>query len=75
MPCSKTPSTNAKAEGQCHGADSLAKKLLMKDSKSFWKDIKWINGANLTPLWSTINGETGHENIANMWQDYFKGFS
>ena len=64
-----------KAQEICHTVDSLAKKLLMKDSKSFWKEINSINGANSTLIASTINSLSGHENIAYMWQDYLlKGF-
>jgi hypothetical protein len=52
-------------------SDSLAKKLLCKDSKAFWSEIKKINNTNCS-IASTIDNVTGQRNIANMWQGYFK---
>jgi len=62
-----------KAQEKRNIADSLAKKLLTRDSRDFWKEIKKINAANCMPLASTINGISGHSNIADLWQNYFKG--
>ena len=54
-------------------ADSVARNLMAKDTKAFWKEIQKINGKNCMPLSSTINGVSGHGNIAKLWHDYFKG--
>ena len=48
-------------------ADTLAKKLLIKDTKSFCSEIKSIN-LNSTYIASTIANSTRQENIDNMWQ-------
>ena len=52
-------------------ADSLAKKLLDKNDKSFWSEIKKLSSSN-TPIVSTVDGITGSSNICNMWQEHFK---
>ena len=52
--------------------DSLAKNLLGKDSKTFWKEVKSLNGSGSTPLSSTVGGAVGHEQIASMWHDHYK---
>ena len=48
-------------------ADILAKKLLCKDSKAFWSEIKKIN-CNNTSIAATIDNVTGQDNIVNLWQ-------
>ena len=45
--------------------DSLAKKLLCKNDKVFWKEIKLINNSKLS-LPNVIDGVTGSNNIVNM---------
>jgi hypothetical protein len=61
-----------KMDNQTRIKDSLAKKLLSKDSKSFWKEIKKVNGSGRAPLASTVNGVSGNQNIANMWHTHYK---
>lgn len=53
-------------------ADNLARKFLSKDCKSFWTELKRLNGSDKSVLASTVNGVSGHGNIANMWHDYYK---
>ena len=53
-------------------ADILAMRFLNKDSRSFWKELKKINGNDKNVLASTVNGVSGHNDIANMWHDYYK---
>lgn len=53
-------------------ADNLAIKFLKKDSKSFWNEIKRINGNDKSYLASTVNGVSGNSNVATMWHDYYK---
>ena len=47
-------------------ADSLARKLLLKDTKSFWTEIKKLSAKGTTPIASTINEITGTEAIAEL---------
>ena len=54
-----------------HTADSLAKKLLSKDTKAFWKNIKVISDSKCTPV-SSVGGVTGQKNICDMWQAHYK---
>ena len=51
--------------------ESLAKKLLSKSGKAFWKEIKLINTSNLS-LPNVIDGVTGPENIVNMWKTHLE---
>ena len=52
--------------------DSLAKKLLGTDSKSFWKEVKTMNGSSNAPLSSTVGNAVGHKDIASMWHNHYK---
>ena len=53
-------------------ADKVAMKFMHKDSKSFWKEIKKLNGNDKNVIASTVNGVSGNSNIANMWHEYYK---
>jgi hypothetical protein len=53
-------------------ADSLACKLLMRNTKEFWKHIQNVNCKNITPVATTIADVSGSFNICEMWHDYFK---
>ena len=61
-----------KHDNQVLVSDSLAKKLLLKDTKAFWKEVKHMNHKDITVQATTIDGVTGSENICNMWHDHFK---
>jgi len=52
-------------------ADSMARKLLTKDTKAFWREIKKCSGGNTHTLATTVNNATGHNDIANMWQQHY----
>ena len=52
-------------------ADSLAKNLLQKEYVSFWKDVDKNNCKKL-PISDTVNGSTGHEEVANMWRSHYQ---
>ena len=52
-------------------ANSLANKLLQKDDRAFWKEVKKVNNTN-TPLASTVHGATGGEAITSMWKEHFQ---
>ena len=54
-------------------ADSLAKKMLSKDTKSFWKQIQHVNNEHITLEADCVGGVSGPENICNMWFDYYSG--
>ena len=51
--------------------DSLAKKLLCKNDKAFWKEIKLMNNSKLS-LPNVIDGVTGSNNIVNMWKSHYE---
>ena len=50
--------------------DSLAQKLLCKNDKAFWKEIKLMNKSKLF-LPNGIDGVTGSNNIVNMWKSQY----
>lgn len=52
-------------------ADALAKRLLMKDDRTFWKEIKAINKGDTDILSNTIEDATGDVQIAEMWQNHY----
>ena len=52
-------------------ADSLARNLLLKDTKSFWTEIKKLSAKGTTPIASTINEITGTEAIAELWKTHY----
>jgi hypothetical protein len=62
-----------KKQNERNIADSLARKLLSKDTHSFWKNIKNINHSNNLPAATTISGVNGMSIICNKWQDYYNG--
>ena len=51
-------------------ADCLANKLLLKDDKQFWKEIKKMN-IDKTNVADTVNNERGNKNIAAMWKTHY----
>ena len=51
-------------------ADAIAKHFLAKDTKSFWKAVKKLSNDTAT-LSSTINGISGQQPIAKLWQVHF----
>ena len=52
-------------------ADSLANKLLERDDKAFWREMKKINNSSL-PIASMVNGVSGVKNVTDMWKVYFE---
>ena len=52
-------------------ADNLARKLLMKDSRSFWAEVKLLSGKSNTAVASTIGTTTGSQAIANLWRSHY----
>jgi len=52
-------------------SDSLAKKLILRDSKSFWKEINKINRKHVVSVATTVGGASGDMNIAMMWRDHY----
>ena len=51
--------------------DSIAKKLLSKNDKEFWKEIKIMNNSKLS-LPNTIDSVTVSQNIVNMWKSHYE---
>ena len=55
-------------------SDALAQKLLNKNNKYFWKEIKRINSKHKpTCLAESVEGVSGHEDICKLWRDHFQG--
>jgi exonuclease III len=52
-------------------ADAIARKFLLKDNVSFWKDVKKLRNVGSDVLASTVGGVTGEKNISSMWQDHY----
>ena len=52
-------------------ADSLAKKLFLKDTKTFWNEVNKINKNKLVTVANSIGGVSGDMNIAMMWSDHY----
>ena len=57
-------------ESRAH-ADSLARKLLSRNPKQFWKEVQHMNGKDEVSLASTVGHVTGQTNIAEMWKEHF----
>ena len=53
-------------------ADSLARKLLSKDTKQFWKEIKKLKGDCNNNVAFTIENVSGEQNICNLWKDHYE---
>ena len=49
----------------------MTKKFMKMNSKSFWAEIKKINGKDKSILSSTVNGISGNNGIVNMWHDHY----
>ena len=50
--------------------DSLARKLLSKNDKEFWKEIRVVNSSSM-PLPSVFDGVTGLVNMVDMWKSHY----
>ena len=53
-------------------ADAMARKLLVNDITSFWKEVKLMNRSN-TVLPCTVEGVSGTDNIAELWRKHYSG--
>ena len=55
-------------------ADNIAASLTSgQSSPNFWKHINLANyNKYKTPVFTCVNGQTGNQNIANMWEDHYK---
>ena len=69
--CFKRVIRQCKRDTDRNVANSIAKHLLCKDDKGFWKEIKKINNGNQVSLANCIDGISGHDNIANKWKTHF----
>ena len=68
----KSVKRQCKAKSNNKESELLAQKLLKCNGKDFWKEIKKINSQNQrTPLAETVNGQTGTDNICEMWRQQF----
>ena len=47
-------------------------RVLSKDTKDFWKEVKSINVKVWVSLSSTVSGDVGYERIASIWHDHYK---
>ena len=54
-----------------NSADALANKLLTKNDKEFWKEIKKLSN-NRVPIASTVNNVTVKQKISQLWRTHFK---
>ena len=52
-------------------ADALAKKLLLKDNKHFWKDFKSMSDNNINVLSNVVDNCTGEDKIAEMCHNFY----
>lgn len=52
-------------------ADACAKSLNLRDSKSFWNNVKKVNCDKATKYANCVGGISGDENIASLWRDHF----
>ena len=52
-------------------SDKLAEKLLQKDDKAFWKEVRSQNNNNNIGLPEVVDNIQGTENIANMWKEHY----
>ena len=57
-------------ESRAH-ADSLARKLLARNPKQFWKEVQRMNGKDDVSLATTVGHATGQTNIADMWKVHY----
>ena len=53
-------------------ADAIARKFMLKDTKSFWKEIKNINSDGCSVLPSSVGKVSGDQNICHMWKDHYE---
>ena len=52
-------------------ADSLARKLILKDDKNFWKDIKKAHQGSNSILATSIDGTSGNHEICKLWENHY----
>lgn len=53
-------------------SDKLARKLLSRDSKKFWIEIKKLKGDDKHILSTNIEEASGAEEICNLWKDHYE---
>ena len=59
-----------KRDEEMHRASAMAKNLVNNDSRKFWHNAK--SGTSVSALPTMVGSVVGHNNIAEMWKDYFK---
>ena len=52
-------------------ADALARKLITKDSRNFWKDIQNLSGKKTMLLSDKLDGVSGQHEIAGKWYNHY----
>ena len=50
----------------------MAKLLLRKQSKQFWKEVNRLTGGSSAPLAFTIDCATGQNDICNLWKGHYE---
>ena len=53
-------------------SDNLAKKLISKRTKDFWKEVNKLKGSASTPLTFTIDNTCGQQNICSLWKSHYE---
>ena len=53
-------------------ADGLAKSLMHKDMRGFWKAIHRSTNSNISSA-NTVGGEVGSADILKMWHEHYSG--
>ena len=51
--------------------EALAKKLIQRDTKGFWKEVRKMSGSHV-PRPSMMEGVVGEDNIAKLWKEHFE---
>ena len=45
--------------------------MINNENKDFWKEVKWIEGNDLTTLSAMVGGVSGAEAICEMWEKHY----
>ena len=54
-------------------ADALATKLLNKESKDFWTNVRRMCNSNIKMQATSVGGASGDKKVCDMWRDHFCG--
>ena len=61
-----------RAHNETHKADKLAKQLLGKDDRQFWKEVNKLKGGSSSTFAFSVDNASGQKEICDLWKKHYQ---